>query len=275
MSTWKGPEQLRSLLTAVAGLAADPRNARAHDQRSIKAIAESLSRFGQRKPIVVRRGVVIAGNGQLAAAQLLGWPTIAVANADDMSDADATAYGIADNRTAELSTWDTDILKELMTDLPTEVSLSLGFNGEELAALFADGPTSDDDGGDGGIDDTYTAKITSPVYEPKAECPAVAELVDRSKTLALKAEIDAVAGLPSDIAGFLHLAAERHAAFDFHRIADFYAHADAPTQRLMERSALVIIDFQQAIDMGYVRLSQVTGQLADKEKPKAGDDDEE
>jgi hypothetical protein len=274
MSAWKGPKQLIPMLVDRQQLAADPRNARAHDARSIKAIAESLDRFGQRKPIVVRRGVVIAGNGQLAAAEALGWDRIAVVDGSDLSDTDATAFGIADNRTAELSTWDTDILKELMADLPTDVSIALGFDGEELTALFAETPDGDEaPKATDGIDDTYTAKIASPVYEPRNECPPVADLVDRTKTVKLKAEIDA-ADLPADVAAFLHLAAERHAAFDFHRIADFYAHADAPTQRLMERSALVIIDFQQAIDQGYVRLSQVTGQLAEKEKPKAGDDDE-
>lgn len=272
MSAWKGPKQLIPMLVDRQQLAADPRNARAHDARSIKAIADSLARFGQRKPIVVRRGVVIAGNGQLAAAEALGWDRIAVVDGSDLSDTDATAFGIADNRTAELSTWDTDILKELMADLPTDVSIALGFDGEELTELFSSGLDGDGGGAESPDDKTYTAKIKSPIYEPKNERPALSSLVDRTKTDRLIASIEATEGLDLEMARFLREAATRHTVFDFRRIADAYAHADAKTQRLFEQSALVIVDFQQAIEHGYVRLSETMGKLADVEKQGAEDD---
>ena len=52
----------------------DPGNARRHDKRNLQAIADSLNQFGQRKPIVVTAdGIVLAGNGTLEAAKLLGW----------------------------------------------------------------------------------------------------------------------------------------------------------------------------------------------------------
>jgi hypothetical protein len=83
----------------------------------------------------------------------------------------------------------------------------------------------------------------------------VSELVDRAWADELITEIDA-AELPGEVASFLRQAAERHARFNFREIAEFYAHADAPIQKLMERSALVIIDFNQALELGYVRLSE-------------------
>ena len=56
---------------SVDSLSADPANVRTHDKRNIDAIKASLRRFGQQKPIVVDGdGVVVAGNGTLAAAQL-------------------------------------------------------------------------------------------------------------------------------------------------------------------------------------------------------------
>ena len=54
---------------------------------------------------------------------------------------------------------------------------------------------------------------------------------------------------------FLRLAAYRHCVFDFHKIADYYSHASDEMQELMEQSALVIIDFEKAIEEGYVCLS--------------------
>ena len=51
------------------------------------------------------------------------------------------------------------------------------------------------------------------------------------------------------------VAASRHTVFNYAKIADYYAHADAKMQSLMEQSALVIIDFEDAIKNGYARLS--------------------
>lgn len=55
---------------------------------------------------------------------------------------------------------------------------------------------------------------------------------------------------------FLISAAKRHIKFNFSLIADYYAHSNKEMQQLMERSALVIIDFQKAIELNYVKLSQ-------------------
>jgi hypothetical protein len=54
---------------------------------------------------------------------------------------------------------------------------------------------------------------------------------------------------------FLIEAAKRHTVFNYENIADYYSHASKEMQNLMERSALVIIDFELAIQLGYVRLS--------------------
>ena len=118
----------------------DPENAREHDDRSVQAIAASLEKFGQRKPIVVRNNVVIAGNGTLAAATSLGWSEIEVVSADDLDDTDAVAFAIADNRTSELSNWDTDTLSEMMSKVASAPDLKLdvtGFASEEEAHKLA------------------------------------------------------------------------------------------------------------------------------------------
>jgi hypothetical protein len=93
-------------------------------------------------------------------------------------------------------------------------------------------------------------------------------MIDREKTKQLIAEIDA-AGLPKEVAEFMRFAAERHTVFNFRQIAEFYCHADAKVQGLMEKSALVIIDFNKAIENGFVHLTERLGQLADQEEEDA------
>lgn len=124
----------------LADLSADPRNARTHDERNIAAIMRSLDRFGQRKNIVVYGpGRVIAGSGTLEAAKRLGWDTIEAADFEG-SEEEAQAYAIADNRTAELATWDDKELTNTLLDLSKidhDLTLSTGFSDRDLARLVA------------------------------------------------------------------------------------------------------------------------------------------
>lgn len=110
----------------------------------------------------------------------------------------------------------------------------------------------------------YANKIVSPVYEPKGINPPIDMLTDRRKTDKLQAEIDD-ARLPADVSKFLKDAAERHTIFYFGKIAEFYCHAPPQVQDLMEKSGMVIIDFEKAIENGFVNLTDRLGKLADLE----------
>jgi hypothetical protein len=103
--------------------------------------------------------------------------------------------------------------------------------------------------------DKYTATIKAPIYEPKNQKPHLLTLCDDTKTRGLIREIDD-SNLSDDEKAFLRLAATRHSVFHYERIADYYAHSSSEMQRLMERSALVIIDFEKAIEGGFVRLCE-------------------
>ena len=124
----------------IATLSQDPANARKHDDKNLEAIKASLRRFGQQKPIVVdSSNVVRAGNGTLAAATALGWDSINVVQTD-LQGSEATAYAIADNRTAELAEWDESVLAASLSSLADvdETWLSdLQFSEKELAELVA------------------------------------------------------------------------------------------------------------------------------------------
>ena len=121
----------------VKSLSLDPSNARKHDDKNLSAIRGSLERFGQQKPIVIdAEGVVVAGNGTLAAARAMGWKSIDVVRTP-LKGAEARAYAIADNRSGELAEWDQGALAAAAADLKSEgVDLAdLGFSDADVAKL--------------------------------------------------------------------------------------------------------------------------------------------
>jgi ParB-like chromosome segregation protein Spo0J len=129
---------LRYEEVAIADLVMDPANVRKHPDRNLQALKASLARFGQQLPILVSEdNVVLAGNGRLQAAKDLGWTTIRIARTS-LQGTEATAYAIADNRTAELAGWDLDGLDLLLRDLATNgVDLeAVGFTTGDLAQLL-------------------------------------------------------------------------------------------------------------------------------------------
>lgn len=125
-------EPLRPLAVPIDSLHEDPANARVgHD---LDRIAASLKACGQRKPVIVNRAQgnkLEAGNGTWRAAKSLGWTQIAVVFVDD-DPATAAAYGVADNRTGDLSRWDTNALREIAAGVG---DLFTGFEAAELDDL--------------------------------------------------------------------------------------------------------------------------------------------
>ena len=119
---------------SVADLSLDPSNVRKHSRRNLDAIKASLRKFGQQKPIVVdAKGIVLAGNGTLTAAKELGWTEIQIVRTE-LAGVEATAFAIADNRTAELAEWEEDKLNAVLKSLQDEgVDLvDVGYSPEDV-----------------------------------------------------------------------------------------------------------------------------------------------
>lgn len=131
---------LRSLALPIDSLNEDPRNANAHNERSQATLSESFKRFGQRKPIVVRRtGMIVeAGNGTLAALRAAGWTHIACVLCDD-DEQTATAYALIDNQAARLSRWDPDALRDRLDELTSQQYdvQALGWKADEIVTILA------------------------------------------------------------------------------------------------------------------------------------------
>lgn len=128
-------------------LVLDSCNARKHSQKNLKAIKGSLKAFGQQKPVVIdKKNIVIAGNGTVEAARALGWQQIDCVRTD-LEGAEAMAFALADNRTAELAEWDDEILKQTLHDLDKlDFDIGdIGFDESEFLPKSKEGLTDDDE----------------------------------------------------------------------------------------------------------------------------------
>jgi len=147
----------------IASLVGDPSNVRKHDQKNLDAIKGSLARFGQQKPIVVgANNVVIAGNGTVAAALSLGWVEISIVRSE-LIGPEATAFAIADNRTAELAEWDEDALAQQLAALAIDdedLARATGFDANDIDRLRPP------DFQPGSIDDQGSLDTTKPITCP-------------------------------------------------------------------------------------------------------------
>jgi len=127
---------LQSLVVPIASVELHPRNPRIGD---VEAVAASLRRFGQQKPIVIQASTryVVAGNQLVRAAQALGWSEIA-ANIVELDDATATAFMLADNRTSDLGGYDDALLAAILTEAAAADDLAAtGYDADDVAALVA------------------------------------------------------------------------------------------------------------------------------------------
>ena len=119
-----------------------------------------------------------------------------------------------------------------------------------------------------GDDTKYSRAIRIPQYEPKNKKPVLDSVYDLSKYSKLVARINR-ANVSEDEKKFLKFAASRHIVFSYSKIADYYANASKEMQELMEESALVILDIDDAIANGYISLSEKMQQLIEEEKARA------
>jgi hypothetical protein len=117
-------------------------------------------------------------------------------------------------------------------------------------------------------EDKYTQKIDTPVYEPKNEKPLIQGVYNSDKYKDLVTNIEN-SSVTEEIKTLLKVAASRHIVFNYENMADFYAHSDKIVQQLMEDSALVIIDFNKAIELGFVNLSE---EIAQQYQSEYGDE---
>jgi DNA modification methylase len=128
----------------------DPKNPRSHSPRQIRQIARSIVEFGFLVPILIdASGKVIAGHGRLLAARQLGWREVPTIQLHHLSEAQARAFMIADNRLTEISQWDDALLATQLRELAAlDLDFSLevtGFDIGEIDLRIEQSSLTDDD----------------------------------------------------------------------------------------------------------------------------------
>lgn len=244
----------------------NPRKRLAPGDDEYERLKRSIKTFGYVDPIIINAdGTVIGGHQRLFVLQDLGYMEADVAVVS-LNKADEKALNIALNKIS--GKWDDEKLAAIFAELreadyDTDVT---GFDRDDISDIISGIVTEEAE-----ISDQYSKKVEAPIYEVTGETPEVHQLFDRGKYLALLEDIESDTEISEEEREFLRLAAARHIVFDYRNIAEYYAAASPAMQGLMEDSALVVIDFDDAIANGYVKLKQgLEGTLENEEV----DDDE-
>lgn len=139
---------------------------RKHSERQISRLADGIRQFGFLCPVVVdATGTIIAGHARYAAAQKAGLSEIPVVRASHLSEAQARAFRLADNKLAELAEWDAELLKIELTDLSAldlDFSIELtGFSTAEIDVVL-DGPVHEADAAEDVLPQVPPSAVTQP-----------------------------------------------------------------------------------------------------------------
>ncbi len=135
----------------ISALRPYPKNARTHSPKQIRQIAKSIQEFGFTNPVLIDKdNCILAGHGRVEAAKLAGLTEVPAVVIRHLTPAQKKAYILADNRLAELSGWNKDILKIELEELQSiedgDFDLTLtGFDTPEIDVLLAppDDPASE------------------------------------------------------------------------------------------------------------------------------------
>lgn len=263
----------------------DDHNANQGTERGLQMIEDSLHQDGVGRSIVAdAHGRVPAGNKTLEAAMNAGITEVIEIETDgnalivhkrsdwDLADPKGAArrYAYRDNRAAEVGlSWDANVIA---ADIEAGLDLGSMFQDYEISALYDQAAAIAEQEQ---RQLNYSRKIEVPLYEPSGEKPDLSALYDNRKTQQLIADINA-APIPQAEKHFLIAAAHRHTVLNFAAVADWYAHSEPHVQRLMEASALVILDFDRALELGYVKLTKHISDLiaaTDYDAEDEADDD--
>ena len=236
---------MKTELVPIDQVQLSPDNPRVIKNDKFRKLVKSIEEFPEMlkvRPIVVDDDmVVLGGNMRLRACLEAGLKEVHILKASEFSDDQKKEFVIKDNSSfgewdweTLANEWDVEKLDEWGLDLPSMAH----------------------------TEETYTTKVESPIYETKVVKPTASELYDLHKYNTLLSDIEK-ADISEADKQFLMFAAMRHIKFNYSKIADYYAHSDKEVQELMENSALVIIDYDKAIEKGFVQLFKTFEDLSE------------
>lgn len=134
---FKGAADIVIVRRRVDQLKLDPQNPHIHSPRQIQQIAASIEAFNFNAPVLVDANLnVVAGHGRLAACRLLGWTEVPTIRLEHLTQAQASAFRIADNQLTKIAVWDDKLLAEqlmMLSSLDLDFSIeATGFDTPEI-----------------------------------------------------------------------------------------------------------------------------------------------
>jgi DNA modification methylase len=125
----RAPNQIQVSYRKISELRPDPNNPRLHSRSQVRRIARSIDAFGFNVPVLIDAAdQIIAGHGRVLACTQLGWEEVPTICLDHLTEAQARAFMLADNRLTEISEWDEQLLAQ---QFKTLAALDLDFELED------------------------------------------------------------------------------------------------------------------------------------------------
>lgn len=216
-------------------------NPRKMSKRDAEELLKSLSKFNLVEiPVVDQNNRVIAGNQRVQALKKLGRENEEIevrVPSRPLTEEEAKEYLIRSNKVK--GEWDWDILRSYGEDFLKQS----GWYENEIKSLFLEPVVA-----------LQNENLKTPVYEPMGVPVRIRDLYDDEKAQEFLKEIEALNCDP-ELKKFLRYGAYRHIEYHYRWIAEFYCQLkDEKIKDLFKRMALVIIDGEDAIKLGYLRL---------------------
>lgn len=233
-------------------------NAKLHPQEQIEQIKKSILEFGNNDPIAIdENNVIIEGHGRYEALKQLNYDEVECIRLSHLTEEQKKAYILVHNKLTMNTGFDIDLLNEELEQIENINMEDFDFDLDFDVELDINEIESQDD--------KYTQKVDIPQYQINGELPDINDLINKNKLKELIEDINN-SNVNEDQKEFLKLSAYRHLIFNYSKIAEYYAHQNKEMQELMEKSALVIIDFNDAIKNGFVELTKQFEEIEEKDK---------
>lgn len=247
----------------IGQLVADDKNFNKGNDEGRKLMEKSFSELGAGRSILLDKdNRIIAGNKSTEAAiatgikkvrviETTGDELVAVKRIDiDLDSEEGRKMALADNATQQVNlSWDETQLAAVADEIggfdPSEWGVDMSQFGEQ--------------------DNPYVQKTDIPIYEIKGKKPSIEKCIDL-KNVTDKLTLIDKSNITDEQKAMLKACAYRFADINYQNMAEYYVHSDKEMQELMESLALVIVDFDKAVELGLVKMDKKMKEIYDDER---------